>query len=321
MEIFRRSGVDTNQLALLCPDEVENALIDLPNLDFSAADTLFDGCAHLTGDQSFGLHLTDYIELPMLGTFGYLLGNAPTIRRLLEITEHYFPIFYRGAQISIQYNGSVCLLECDRGGVSLESRRHINEWTLAFFFSLISNYIEQQTFLLHTEFKNSAPADLTELKQVFGENISFNAPRTAFEFRADILDKSITGSSHHFLDILIEQAESFLQEILQPESLEARVKLLILERLELGEAKIEPIAHSLAMSRTSLNRRLSAKGTSFRKLRDSVIIQVADKVLFETNTTISLVAHKLGFSEMSAFDRSFRRITGMSPTEYRQAKR
>ena len=88
-----------------------------------------------------------------------------------------------------------------------------------------------------------------------------------------------------------------------------------------GGASIEAIAHRLAMSRTTLNRRLAAEGTSFRKLRDTVILQVAKKALLETDIAVNQLADKLGFSEISAFDRSFRRISGMTPTLYRQIKR
>lgn len=318
LEAFRRGGVETDRLVAQYPREMALALADTRSLAYHDVDTLLNGCAELNNDQSFGLHMVDYTEMSMFGIYGYLLTLAPTVKRLLEIIETYYPIFYQGPPVTINFGERSCVFEYDIGGFPSETRRHSNEWTLRFFADLMAKRVGHRLFLMRTEFTNSAPADQSELAGVFGKNIHFNAPRTAFEFNLDILEETLEASSPYLLNILLDQAEHLLQETHQAESLIPNVKLSIMELLESGNAGIDTIARRLAMSRTTLNRRLAREGTSFRKLRDDVIFQVSSQVLRDTDIEVGRVALKLGFSELSAFDRSFRRISGISPTAFRR---
>ncbi len=58
---------------------------------------------------------------------------------------------------------------------------------------------------------------------------------------------------------------------------------------------------------------------TFRGLRNEIIKEVACKALLETDTEVGALARKLGYSELSAFDRAFKRITGMNPTMFKRA--
>ena len=62
----------------------------------------------------------------------------------------------------------------------------------------------------------------------------------------------------------------------------------------------------------------AALDTSFRALRDDVIKNLAKQALAETTTHVTEIALKLGYSELSSFDRTFRRMTGMTPRGYRE---
>ncbi|RQO77777.1 hypothetical protein DBR40_07320 [Pedobacter sp. KBW01] len=47
----------------------------------------------------------------------------------------------------------------------------------------------------------------------------------------------------------------------------------------------------------------------------------AEFLLLETDMALKLVAYELGFSELSYFSTYFKRVSGMSPGEYREKKR
>jgi AraC-like DNA-binding protein len=44
---------------------------------------------------------------------------------------------------------------------------------------------------------------------------------------------------------------------------------------------------------------------------------IAKSALGQTKVPISEIALRVGYSELSAFDRAFMRLTGMTPLEYR----
>jgi AraC-like DNA-binding protein len=46
--------------------------------------------------------------------------------------------------------------------------------------------------------------------------------------------------------------------------------------------------------------------------------QLSQEALKQTDAQVSEIALKLGYSELSSFDRAFGRLTGMSPLEFRR---
>jgi AraC-like DNA-binding protein len=75
------------------------------------------------------------------------------------------------------------------------------------------------------------------------------------------------------------------------------------------------------MSERSLNRALAAEGTSYRELVAQLRQEMAARYLAQDRLGIAEVAFLLGFSELSAFYRAFKRWTGRTPAEFRAEAR
>ncbi|RKZ80269.1 MAG: AraC family transcriptional regulator, partial [Gammaproteobacteria bacterium] len=84
-----------------------------------------------------------------------------------------------------------------------------------------------------------------------------------------------------------------------------------------GNFSDSTIAASLFMSQRTLQRRLEENNTSFKQLVNEVRQDLADTYLNDSSLTLTEISFMLGFSEMSAFSRAFKRWSGKSPTDYR----
>ena len=73
------------------------------------------------------------------------------------------------------------------------------------------------------------------------------------------------------------------------------------------------------MSRRSLQRRLGDEGTSYLELVDEVRQELARRWVAEGARPLGEVAFLLGYSELSAFLRAFKRWTGVPAGEFRLA--
>ena len=73
----------------------------------------------------------------------------------------------------------------------------------------------------------------------------------------------------------------------------------------------------MAASPRTLRRRLREAGTIHRELLDGLRRDLALRYLSEDGTCITDVAQLLGYSEASAFHRSFKRWIGKSPAQFR----
>jgi AraC-like DNA-binding protein len=97
----------------------------------------------------------------------------------------------------------------------------------------------------------------------------------------------------------------------------ARVRAWLVEAHGAGVPTARQAAKALAMSERTLHRRLEQERTTFRKLLDQFRHEKAVALLASRRYSIAEVAFLLGYSELSAFYRAFRRWTGKSPAELR----
>lgn len=84
--------------------------------------------------------------------------------------------------------------------------------------------------------------------------------------------------------------------------------------------KISDIAKEFAYNEKYLSHRFNElTGTSLKQYILKVKIDSANFMLSDTNKSISQIAGELGFSDNHNFTRTYKKCTGLTPTEYRNA--
>ncbi|WP_211097126.1 helix-turn-helix transcriptional regulator [Aliishimia ponticola] len=112
-------------------------------------------------------------------------------------------------------------------------------------------------------------------------------------------------------------AERFVQEI-APKSTAARVRQALVEGLPGGQVTIDQIARKLALSKRSLQRRLSEEGASFKDVLEDTRRALALSYLQNSTMSIEEIALLLGFRDRTSFFRAFRSWTGQTPKSVRR---
>jgi AraC-like DNA-binding protein len=119
--------------------------------------------------------------------------------------------------------------------------------------------------------------------------------------------------------VLERQLDELVSQLPQDQSFPGRVKSHLATQLLDGEPVVSTIASKLHMSPRTLQRRLNDEGTSFAKVLAGLRRDLALRYLLEPRRTINEVAFLLGFVEVSAFHRAFKRWTGKTPAEYQRS--
>lgn len=96
-----------------------------------------------------------------------------------------------------------------------------------------------------------------------------------------------------------------------------QVRQMIDRKLESGRARAALIAAELNISRQTLYKRLKQENQTFAALLDEVRREQALVYVSDPSHSLTDVAQRLGFSELSAFSRAFKRWMGQSPAQYR----
>ncbi|HEY6977334.1 MAG TPA: helix-turn-helix domain-containing protein [Chitinophagaceae bacterium] len=101
-------------------------------------------------------------------------------------------------------------------------------------------------------------------------------------------------------DEVIQQAQAYIENHMD-------------EKISVGH-----LAYRLAVGRRNFDRRfIKATGNTPVEYSQRVKIESAKKAFETTRKTINEVMYEVGYSDVKAFREIFRRITGMSPLEYR----
>lgn len=102
-------------------------------------------------------------------------------------------------------------------------------------------------------------------------------------------------------------------------SMKERVRSALQEMLPAGQNSIEEAATRLAMSKRSLQRRLSEESSSYQEVLNATRRELAHYYLSRSSASLVEIAYLLGFQDGNSFLRAFRGWTGQTPGEYRQS--
>lgn len=95
------------------------------------------------------------------------------------------------------------------------------------------------------------------------------------------------------------------------------VRAAIIHFLGQGYPRLEHVADKVGITQRTLQRRLSAAGTSYTQLVNELRFGLAAKLLEDAVVPIASIAKQAGFANHSGFSRAFHAWTGMTPRQYR----
>ncbi len=96
-----------------------------------------------------------------------------------------------------------------------------------------------------------------------------------------------------------------------------RVRATMVEAFSITEPTIAHVCSRLSLSRSTLLRRLEREGVTFQALLDDTRKNLAIRYLMKSHLNNQQIAHLVGYRDPNAFQRAFRKWTGMTPQAMR----
>jgi AraC-like DNA-binding protein len=157
---------------------------------------------------------------------------------------------------------------------------------------------------------------VTPYRQHFRAPLYFNAESCTLRFPASLMARAVEGADPGRLRLAQAQAKAGGKAVLT-EAVYRALRTLLLHGKDSGA----DVAQALAMHRRTLNRRLSAAGTTFQEVLDRVRFAVAKELLENSDIAVNDIAAALCYADLATFMRAFRRWTGTTPGAWRQSAR
>jgi AraC-like DNA-binding protein len=99
------------------------------------------------------------------------------------------------------------------------------------------------------------------------------------------------------------------------------LKVALPPYLHEGKLSITKAAKIIGLSVRTFQRRLETLGVNYTMVLEQVQLQEAKYYLKNTDVTITIIAVGLGYSDLAHFSRAFKRLAGISPSEYRRQQK
>jgi AraC-like DNA-binding protein len=99
------------------------------------------------------------------------------------------------------------------------------------------------------------------------------------------------------------------------------LKLMLPSYLDERIPSLNEVAEMTDISTRSFQRKLSYAGFTYSDLLDTVRFEIARKLLHDTDSKIIEIAFSSGYTDPAHFTRAFRRLSGVTPRQFREQSR
>ncbi|MEN7546322.1 AraC family transcriptional regulator ligand-binding domain-containing protein [Rapidithrix thailandica] len=283
---------------------------------------LWSTASQFTEDPLLGLHFGEAMQLAALGIVGEIIKSSRTVGEAL------------------QQAASLCYLVTDLFHLEIHpSPKYFSIRFIPHPLADKSSFAFRQTmdffmvFMLHEldglllkKINPSAvyiPHSSGHPKEY--ERVLRCAPQQKANEYSMMVDHSyweepILTANYEIQTFLLQKVSEERQKKTQSASFRSKIYEHLMSNSYLELASLEQVAANFNMSSRNLQRKLKNEGVSYQQLADKVRKSLSLYYLESGNYQIKEISYLLGYNELSAFTRAFKRWTGDTPGNYASKK-
>lgn len=272
---------------------------------------LLNLAAEQTQCDHFGFMLAKQLDISVFGAIGLLLQNSDTVGNALDSFTRYYSTRFQESHTGLKVEGDFAYFYFQIEKTPEEIRQNI--FLATGIGMMLMRFLCGKTWKpleFHTIEK--VPENYQELSRFFEAPVRFGQEENLMIFKASDLERRFsekTAQLKRYIQPQIDQMEKQL-----PNDIVDNTESLIRILLPDGNCTVDYITSMLSINQRSLQRKLRAKGTSYRQLLEKVRKSIAQNHLLHSDLSQTQLAYLLGYSELSAFTLAFKRWFGVAPS-------
>lgn len=233
-------------------------------------------------------------------------------------------IYPRAGRIYLRHESNNALIELDSCRDHYDISTNLIDITGFLFFVQLFIWLTGVQFSYRIRTHYSFSPELAPFWALLSDTSYDDGTNTCIELSAELLELPIIRQASDLTDFILSVPYQIIPSELQPTLPHTRLSTQLGIYLAAAMTRqqmmpdIEDVAQLMAVSVTTIRRRLREEGTSYVEIREQCLRDEAIRLLAEPGRSIEQVAVRLGFSEGSAFRRAFKRWTGTNATAFRR---
>lgn len=282
---------------------------------------LLDYCNQKLNRHDFDIIVAQHFHPATFHVLGYAMMSSNTLKDALMRIAQYKRVVSNTCELIVEENAHQLIFqmkifsykETDRLVLSLNSVIAFLATIVKFSSELIGSKIRTIKLLLPYQ---KPSHDIQYLTDFFNCPVVWNQPFSALIIDAKQANSPILGAN-----ILITQThEKLLRDFLSrtnQHDLSHLVRSKIYDLLPLGLPPQSAIAKDLGMSLRNLQRKLNEQGSNYKEILEDTRKSLTLDYMHQPHLSLGEISYLVGFSNLSNFNRAFKRWTKTTPGEYR----
>lgn len=278
----------------------------------------------LTKNPALGLKMGSLSHVSLMELVGFMAMSSPNLLSAHQMLTQYELL------ISQNCRGQSNFYLQDGKGIShFYSIAPYNHYNLFVVDSVLSSWYQITQWLtgrsdciesVHFEF--AAPDYLQAYEAFFQCKIYFEQPFNGLTVKSEALKQPLLYSDTVAFKILHDQCQLKLTGLQQQQTLAEQVQEKLGPQLNGKAPSLETIASLMGTTPWTLRRQLAKENLTYQQLLDDTRKDLATSYVRDTDLALGEVSYLLGFANPTAFQRAYKRWTGLAPgisrKEYRQ---
>lgn len=267
-------------------------------------------------NPSFCLELANRQAVGVFGPIGIIATESDNIGEALQILSTHLQFNVQMIRLELRKHNEIAqfIVHCEYEAIA--KSQALQDHALALIYTLLQILCGSPLRLRAAYLQHDGCDNAGIYSRFFKCPVGFNHEFVGLAFEPGELARPIAESARALPTLL----RHYLEKRHKDQLIE-QVQHIICIMLPSCQCKLESVAHTIGYSKRTLQRRLQEENTSFQDIIDEVRHQLSLDYLSEPHYRLTDVAAVLGYSELSAFTRSFKRWQGISPQQWRTQKR
>lgn len=278
---------------------------------------LWTNAGHLTNDPLFGLHFGESLQVAALGIVGEIIKSSSTAGEAITHAAALAHLVTNVFRMEVTPPGKTFTI---RFIPHTDAPPSFSFLQLIDFFMVFT--VHELDGLLLQKIRPKAArfpyvvSNIAEYERVLRCKPTKRNGEFSLEFDKKHWNEPILTANYELQSLLLKKVQTIPEQAADTQSLQARIYNYLLTNAYLGIISLEQMAANFNLSPRSLQRKLREEGVKYQDIADAVRKSLAMHYMSSGNYPLKEVSCMLGYNELSAFTRAFKRWTGNTPGSY-----
>lgn len=257
-----------------------------------------------------------------LGLVGYTALSCRDVGSALGVIFRYHALTSAEYEVHMLEEDGATVFRLRIRPVHASRRRVISEEFATGFWQVVSELLPQNLDMggVRLDFEDPAPPYAAVYAESMPCHITFSAHGTSVAIPSTWRSLPVQTADTTVEQVCRAECDQLLTGLDPGHRITDDVRRLIVSVPSNRPQRLDDVASTMMMSARTLERRLHEAGTSFREIDLEVRMELATQYLELGSLTSQEISNILGYSQPSAFFRSFKLWFGITPSQYRAAR-